>query len=221
LISPPSVAEHRDATDSQKGTIMSHDTAARTVFGVSLETITRRILRTFDRASKADVESGARWYEEAGHLADALSGYSDWYEGFISTDQAAVIIAHMSPRTPWYRNVIGATHLVETGERHNQIMGDLYMRALDSLAYEDPFGSFGPAARKTQSFARNISGDREAVTVDVWAARVADLDDTLLSRKGAYDAVAHAYRLAARRRGVDPATMQATTWIVARNGRAS
>ena len=40
-----------------------------------------------------------------------------------------------------------------------------------------------------------------------------------LSRVGVYDAIEHSYRLAAARLGVDPVTVQATTWIVARNGR--
>jgi hypothetical protein len=63
------------------------------------------------------------------------------------------------------------------------------------------------------------------VTVDVWAVRVAlgtrpDAEQCL-TRVGVYDALEHCYRLAAQRAGVDPTTMQATTWIVARNGRAS
>jgi hypothetical protein len=36
-----------------------------------------------------------------------------------------------------------------------------------------------------------------------------------------YPAIEHAYRVAAERVGVDPTTMQATTWVVARNGRAA
>lgn len=194
---------------------MSHDTVSRSVFGVTHRTIVARILRAFDRATASDLEAGARWYDEAGELATELS------TGDVSRAHAAVVIAHMSPRTTWTRNVLGARALIESGEQYPGIMGDLFARAYESLSYEDPFESFGPGARKTLSFARNIYGDREAVTVDVWAARVADLDENLLSRKGAYDAVAHAYRLAAIARGVDPATMQATTWIVARNGRAS
>lgn len=194
---------------------MSHDTVARSVFGVSHRTIVERIVRTFDRATSADIEAGARWYDEAGELAAELSG------GEVSRAHAAVVIAHMSPRTTWTRNVLGARTLLATGGQYPGIMGDLFQRAEASLTYVDPFESFGKGAPKTMNFARNIYGDREAVTVDVWAMRVADLDETLLSRKGAYDAVAHAYRVAARRRGVDPATMQATTWIVARNGRSS
>lgn len=193
---------------------MSHDSVSRSVFGVTHATIVRRILATFDRASASDIESGATWYDAAGDLATELSGE-------YGRNHAAVVIAHMSPRTTWTRNVLGARALLVDGVKYPAIMGDLYDRAVRSLDFEDPFESFGPSAPKTLNFARNISGDREAVTVDVWAARVANLDDTLLGRKGAYDAVAHAYRLAAHRRGVDPATMQATTWIVARNGRSA
>lgn len=191
---------------------MSHDTTARKVYGVSLETIVRRILRTFDRATKSDVESGARWYDEAGDLATELAARNGR-----SVEQAAAVIAALSPRTTWARNIAGAVMLMD----EDQVLAGLIGRNVETArkALDDGFDALG--GPKTNAFARNIAGDREAVTVDVWAARVADLDEELLSRKGAYDAVAHAYRLAARRRGVDPATMQATTWIVARNGRAA
>lgn len=194
---------------------MSHTTVSRAVFGVTFDTIVARILRTFDRATSSDVESGARWYDEAGQLACELSG------GDVTVEHAAVVIAHLSPRTTWARNVASAVELIHHGEKLAGVIGTNYERAARSLELVDPFESFGPTAPKTLSFARNIAGDREAVTVDVWAMRVANLDETLLGRKGAYDAVAHAYRVAARRRGVDPATMQATTWVVARNGRAA
>jgi hypothetical protein len=47
------------------------------------------------------------------------------------------------------------------------------------------------------------------------------LEDKVLTRAGVYQAVAQAYRTAAQRVGVTPSTMQATTWIVARNGKAN
>jgi len=195
---------------------MSHDTTCRRVFGLSLETITRRILRTFDAATASDVESGARWYDEAGQLALSLSSHVD---GDIL--RAACVISALSPRTSWSRNVAGAVALLESGPDAARSLGCIGANIDRAVACQnrglDGIGN-GP---KTRAFALNIAGDRDAVTVDVWAARVAGLDETLLSRAGAYDAIAHAYRLAARRRGVDPATMQATAWIVARNGRAS
>lgn len=195
---------------------MSHDNTSRRVFGVSHETIVRRILRTFDRATASDVESGSRWYDEAGDLATSLAHLAG------SREHAAAVISALSPRTPWSRNVFAATALL-TGSadeaRDYGAMSANVDRAERVLKSDSPLDVLtGP---KTNAFARNILGDDEAVTVDVWACRVADLDETALGRVGAYDAVAHAYRLAARRRGVSPATMQATTWIVARNGRSS
>lgn len=181
------------------------------IFGVTFETIVRRIVRTFDRATAADVESGARWYDEAGTLAASLMSDDTTLE------QAAAVIAALSPRTTWSRNVAGATLLL----LHNEVMPGLIGRNVETATAAWHLGLEALKGPKTNAFARNIMGDREAVTVDVWAMRVADLDERLLGRKGAYDIVADAYRAAARRRGVDPATMQATTWVVARSGRAS
>lgn len=187
---------------------------------ITQQTMTRRILRTFDRATSSDLEAGARWYDEAGQLAADLAGFSVPFDMEVTTAQVAVIIAHLSPRTSWSRNVAGATGLLRTGEAPACI-GDNVERATASLEFADPFTSFGRKALKTRNFAANILGDREAVTVDVWAARVAGVTEAELKLVGVYDTVAHAYRLAARARGVDPATMQAVTWVVARNGRAA
>lgn len=191
---------------------MSHDATSRRVFGVTQRTIVARILRTFDRASSSDVESGARWYDEAGDLAATLAARNGY-----SVEQTASVIAALSPRTTWSRNVAGAILLVDDDEVLPGLIGRNVEVARDALAH----GFDALNGPKTSRFARNIAGDRESVTVDVWAARVADLDENLLGRKGAYDAIEAAYRTAARARGVDPATMQATTWIVARNGRVA
>lgn len=184
-----------------------------TVFGVTRETIIRRILRTFDAATAADVEAGATWYDEARTLADTLGRTSG-----LGTERVAAVISHLSPRTTWARNVSGAIYAVTYGEQGPGIMSANYGRARAALETDGPIvDTFG--GPKTRAFFLNIFGDDEAVTVDVWACRVADLDEALLKRAGAYDMVADCYRTAARRRGVLPTTMQATTWIVARNGR--
>lgn len=198
---------------------MSHDSILRARAGITLETAVRRILRRFDAATPADLEAGARWYDAAGELATELTTLAPFDADLsVTREHAATVIAHLSPRTDWARNVSGAVALVTTGVAPGCI-GDNVDRAYGGLVSGDPLGTLnGP---KTQRFAANILGDREAVTVDVWALRVVGLDDTHVRRVGVYDAVEHAYRLAARRRGMDPSTMQASTWIVARNGRAS
>lgn len=187
----------------------------------TLDTLVRRITRVFDRATASDVEAGATWYSEAEELAFHLGRNS----GF-GKSAAAAVISHLSPRTTWARNRSGAISLMIYGERYDGIIGANFERARRALdvAAERPYGAdlddtFG--GDKTRAFYRNILGDTDAVTVDVWAARVAGIDENLLKRVGVYDAVAEAYRIAARAAGVEPATMQATTWVVARNGRAA
>jgi hypothetical protein len=179
----------------------------------TLNTLVARIESTFKRATKSDVESGASWYLEAQDLARNLGATSGH-----GLQHAAAVISHLSPRTTWTRNVAGAITLLTYGERHDGILSANYDRARASLDYSDPIDSFG--GPKTRRFYLNIAGDTEAVTVDVWALRVVGLDDSTIGRKGVYDAIEAAYQIAARNHGVTPSTMQATTWIVARSGRA-
>jgi len=180
----------------------------------TVETLTRRILKVWDRATASDIEAGASWYDEAGSLVDTLAARAG------TREHAAAVIAHLSPRSTWTRNVLAAVAVITEAELPAGVMTGPLERAVDSLDASDPISTL--KGNKTHRFALNILGDREAVTVDVWAARVAGVDaERDLPRKGIYDAVEHAYRLAARRAGVDPSTMQATTWVVARGGRAS
>jgi hypothetical protein len=199
--------------DLRKDRIMSKATPLTRAGVSSVETLVRRILATFDRATASDLEAGATWYDEAGELARDLAANAG------SVEHAAAVIAHLSPRSTWTRNVLAATALILKREMPPGVMSDPLARATDALDSADPLATLnGP---KTARFARNILGDVEAVTVDVWAARVAGISERQLASAGVYDLVEHAYRLAARRRGVNPSTMQATTWVVARGGRAS
>jgi hypothetical protein len=135
-------------------------------------------------------------------------------------------MAHLSPRTRWARTVAGTYSLILTGVPGEGHLIKNTERAIAAMKSDDPLGTLnGP---KTKRFAANLLGDREAVTVDVWALRVAlgptttvDVQHAGLNRSGRYAAVETAYRSAARELGVEPATAQAVTWIVARNGRAA
>lgn len=192
----------------------SPDASLRRI-GVTYETVIRRILRTFDKATPHQIEQGSTWYDEAGDLATSLAPH------FGSRDHAAAVISHLSPRTSWSRNIAGAVAMAhgDTSDTPEGCMSANVKRARQAILSEDPLNTFGKGAPKTKRFAANIAGDRESVTVDVWAARVAGVTEQDLSKVGVYDALEAAYQAAARRRGVDPTTMQATTWIVQRNGR--
>ncbi len=183
--------------------------------GESAKKIADRILQTWEMASASVRDAGASWYAEGQKLVEELAAEHD-----LSDETVAAVIAHLSPRTRWERNVSGARSLLATNKAPG-CLGANVARALAAVRSADPLATLrGP---KTARFALNLLGDTEAVTVDVWAARVALGDrgdvEQILDRVGMYLAIEHAYRLAARRVGVDPSTMQATTWIVARNGR--
>lgn len=206
--------------------IRTHDDVLTSNGLGSLAETVARILRVWAAATDTDRESGARWYrEDSETVLGALVA-----AGAPTREAAAAVVAHLSPRTTWARNVAGALALVSEGEAAALALGCMsasVTRAVSALAAPGPDEALhtlkGP---KTSRFARNLLGDSEAVTVDVWAARVAmgacvTDPEKVLARTGVYNACEAAYREAARAVGVDPTTMQATTWVVARNGRAA
>lgn len=196
--------------------MVTHHNRLQTI-GESSRTVVDRIARVWGRATASDVESGARWYADGEMFVNDLARQTGH-----TRETVAAVVAHLSPRTRWSRNLYGATMLLTTDSAPTCLTANV-RRARVALASSAPLGTLnGP---KTRRFAANLLGDRDAVTVDVWAARVAlgerDDTDNVMSRVGIYDALENSYRLAARRFGVDPTTVQATTWIVARNGRAN
>lgn len=195
----------------------------------TLDACVGRILATYGRATPADLVAGAAWYGDASDVVTAVAT-----AGGFSRECAAAVIAHLSPRTTWQRNIAGAKAFA-AGFKGPGVMQANYDRAwkayVEYLAGRDPLDTVkGP---KTSAFALNLLGEQYAVTVDVHAARVALCDDyargelgaydwiaLTLNRKGVYGAVEFAYQRAADMRGVTPQAMQAITWIVQRNGRA-
>lgn len=195
---------------------MTNDERLRAI-GTTVRSTVSRISKTFQRATPSDIERGSTWYAEGSELIEEIRQAC---QREYTREHIAAVIAHLSPRTMWSRNATGALLLCTRGVAPHCMAGNV-SRAERALKSDDPLGTLnGP---KTRRFALNLLGDREAVTVDMWAAKVAlgrDDYESLLSRVGVYDAIEHCYQVAARRHGVDPVTMQATCWIVARNGRA-
>jgi hypothetical protein len=70
--------------------------------------------------------------------------------------------------------------------------------------------------QKTNAFARNIAGDTNAVTIDVWMIRAAGFDASKGVNKSEYILLADCVRIVAMHFGLTPAVMQALIWIVAR-----
>lgn len=191
---------------------MTHDAVLRVKANITTRTVTERIMRVFARATEDDILAGKGWYSEAQGVARELAE-----EAGMSVTAAAAVIAHLSPRCPWERNITMARELVRTGDTKG-LRGNIG-KARRAMVADDPWSTFGNGP-KTKAFAANIIGDDHAVTVDVWAARIAGITEEQLGLVGIYEAVSHAYRLAAKRVGITPAQMQAITWVVIRGSAA-
>jgi hypothetical protein len=175
----------------------------------------RNILRHYRAATDDAIVAGTHWYEAA--LAICRQAVTDHHVGL---EQAVCALAHLSSRLPWTKNVEAFSMLVSGQPRPTWVLSRSWQLASAALAAADPWSTFGRRASKTRSFAQAILGDENAVTVDIWAARVAGIDPAVLARPREYAAVADAYRRAARRVGISPRALQAITWCFIR-GRAA
>jgi hypothetical protein len=153
-----------------------------------------------------DRNVGARWYADAGELCASLPG---------GARVGAGVVAALSPRVPWSVNVTAARDLLE-GREVRGVLGANLMKARRIAGGEDPEAVLG--GPKVRAFFLALLGARDVVVVDVWAARIAGYPPPGTDRQ--YQIIARAYRTAAKRVGVDPVALQASTWIAAR-GSAS
>lgn len=183
------------------------------------KTLVARVLRWFDAASERDLIDGVRWYDEQREFCQTLASWPDFHGDTLGLERAAEVVAALSPRTQWSVNVAGATLLVT----HQEVMPNLLTRNVEmaeSILQGKRLAEVtkGP---KIQAFAKNLAGDTGVVTVDVHAAYAVGVEESTLSRKGCYDAVAEAYRAAAVARGIEPSEMQSTVWLGARRQKLS
>lgn len=179
---------------------------------------TDAIIATYDRATDDDRANGHNWYRDMVRtIADQAQSSS------LTVSQCAAIYAANSINTPWVRNIKLATLAIAQNGMSGGTLGMIVRKVnaiIDGHDIETTLTA-DPANRKIVNFWRNLSGDFDAVTVDRWAHRVATNGERSDVPSGArYSEIAEAYRMAASQRGIDPATMQATTWIVAR-GKAA
>lgn len=162
--------------------------------------MTRRILRAHAAATPADLASGLAWYDRAAQAAEYI-----WPQ---DPNRAAGVIAALSPRCQWATNVMWAAQVIDaaqSGAACPRVHTLTQRRIAWAIATGgDPLTLLtGP---KVSRFYRNITGDHSVVTVDVWAARVAEGRNVKGSPRGArYDAIERAYQNAARARRDDPA----------------
>ena len=160
------------------------------------------------RASMRDIELASRWYHEATVIAADIADIMS-----IPLENAASIISAFSPRQRWSVNVRQA-YAFANGEDVSGLSNNLRM-AHDAVE----LGFDALNGLKTNAFARAIAGDDNAVVIDVWMCRAANLG-TDSPNKTQYAFVADAVRDAAALFGITPRTAQALIWIIVRGNHA-
>jgi hypothetical protein len=175
----------------------------------------RSILRHYRAATDEARELGSQWYDTALTICREAATEHD-----VDLERAVCALAHLSSRMTWTKNVEAFSVLLAGQPRPAWVLTRSWKLASAALEAEDPWRTFSRRAPKTRSFAQAILGDPRAVTVDVWAARVAGVDPETLRRPAAYRDVAEAYRRAAKRVDETPRELQAITWCAIR-GRAA
>jgi hypothetical protein len=154
------------------------------------------------------VEQAALWYADAEKVAHEVARNLD-----TSLEVGASVISAFSPRERWASNLEKAVAF-SLGKKVTGLSNNLKMaNASLHLGFD---ALKGP---KTNAFARAIAGDQNAVVVDVWMARAAQLE-TDSPNKTQYAEVSQAVKRVSARYGMTPRTMQALLWILVR-GSAS
>lgn len=170
----------------------------------------RNLLTLYRDALPCDVSLGERWYPEAHRIVVEWSGA---YGYSIAT--VASVIAALSPQQEWTRNLIQADDCL--AGRYPSVRGiaanyDKAERIRVERA-DSPMGYF-KSAPKVCSFARNLAGDMDYVTVDTHATQAAlnDVQLTVTLKWNRYVLFALCYERAARKVHRSPAEFQAIIW---------
>lgn len=176
-------------------------------------------------ATPTQLWAGREWYRGAADATLRLIADAGLYECPDWRDRAAALVALLSPRCAWRTNVRRALACAEAswlGLDPGSVPG-LFQRVRpkvrELLGQDAPPSSLffdADTAPKTWSFFHNLRGDLRPVTVDVWAARAAGYDPSVLRDPEAYRGIERMYQDAAEEVFDEPASVQAVVWCVTR-----
>jgi len=170
---------------------------------------------TLLRSTYADQQEGRVWYDKANEICLGIA-----METGHDTDTVAAVIAALSPRVKWDRNIRDAYNYclaaAQGGEMppstaFGKCKAKAWKIATQQAQWQDVLK--GP---KVTSFVANLTGDLQPVTVDSWVIRLATgwAKDEVKEKE--YRAIEAVYQDMAVRHGLKPAQLQAITWVTAR-----
>lgn len=149
-------------------------------------------------------EHAAEWYAMA---TDEINRYADITGN--DRDYVAAVVAILSPRVQVSRNAKLAVQFIEEGDT-NGIMA----QRVNAIARYIITGKLSPDTHgpKVYAFYRNLSGDFNHVTVDVWMAKLYGIDfDTITDEQRRF--IQEDVTGIANNTGLTPAAVQAILWV--------
>ena len=186
---------------------------ARCQFDSRIDELTNNLVELYAERSELDTSLGTAWYPAAHRI---VCEWADHYSFSIAT--VACVIAALSPQVEWSRNLIVADDLL--AGRYPSIGGILgknIEKAKDVIARRaSNLLTIFPQGPKVNSFAANLAGDFNLVTVDAHAmqAALADVQATYTLKWAPYAVFARCYQNAAAIVGIEPAVFQAIIWHI-------
>jgi hypothetical protein len=155
-------------------------------------------------ATFGQVEQASKWYVDAERIAEKVA------ENLNTTlEVGATVVSAFSPRERWSVNVARAIAW-SLGQEVTCLKNNLVM-ANNALT----MGFSALKGLKTNSFAKAIAGDEQAVVIDVWMLRAVGIEKKTPSQSQ-YNELAEAVKKTAFDFGMTPRAMQALIWIVVR-----
>ena len=182
---------------------------------ISMDEMVENICVVYDAAQKG--EEAVQWYAIAQRWVEQTAQVFD-----TTPDVVAYVVATLSPKLRWDKNLESAIAMLEIQvwgftQKRNSALGANTQKVLDAFDGLRPYTATGD---KVSSFQRNLLGDYSAVTIDRHAIAIAlrglnaiesDSGDVKITAKD-YALFVQAYRIASQRLGVNPVTVQSTTW---------
>lgn len=171
------------------------------------------ILAVYRQSTREDITQGLTWYPRAHAI---ITEWAGTFERSIAN--VACVVAALSPQCAWNRNIIIAADILAGnppsigGAIHSFVR--IAERIRDDRATQ--LDGYFKVACKVRSFAANLAGNLDVVTVDTHGAQIAagsPRANLRVDRWRRYEPVASAYVDAAHYAGIRPSELQAITWL--------
>lgn len=194
------------------------------VRNLTIDNMVHNLTQYVECATDAQFDEGKTWYISARCTAKSLAN-----EYGLTLVQTSGIIAALSPRNNWDRNLIDAQAVLNCYRENGNIdsvktstYGANKIKAWRIANGESPIDVLG--GDKVCAFYDNILNAEcldSQVTVDVWAARAAVAEmgtkNELNIDSSLYDKVRQAYQAVASKIGITAKQLQAVIWVVIRD----